>query len=404
MEGGGSERQTLMLLQHLDRQRFAPELYLLRRTGSLLDQVPGDVPIHCFEDAASRVKVQTAESSLQVIRSRLAQLPLPGKVHRQQVADVFQVLVQRQIDIIYDRTFHMTLIAGEAALAADVRRVSTIVSPPSRAVPLNAGRFLSIKKRRLKEAYRRSAAVIAVSHPTARDAATFYGLPRHRFTVVTNPVDCRALDQIIAATPPPPRDARFTIACVGRISTEKGQMALIQAVVKIRSDHPDHPLPRVWMIGDGPLRATLEQTVRDEQLHDSIEFIGHVVHPAPWIAVADAVCIPSYFEGFPNVMLESMAIGVPVISRAIDVVHSLGRLASDPAIRGRTYVSTFEGSPGDQGSDLARKIIKCRTNVTATRSKTIASQRLAREELSVDSGIARIEGILIKAFFERLAE
>jgi glycosyltransferase involved in cell wall biosynthesis len=325
-------------------------------------------------------------------------------VHRNQVADVVRILAGRRIDVIYDRTFHMTLIASEAASALGIPRVSTIVSPPSRAVPLNAGRFLAIKKRRLREAYRRSAAVIAVSHPTACDASIFYRLPRRRFIVVTNPVDSNALDEVIASTATPPRDSRFTIACVGRISIEKGQRELVQALQKLRSDYPNYPLPRVWMIGDGPLRASLEQTVRTEQLQDAIDFVGHVANPAPWIAAADAVCITSHFEGFPNVMLESMAIGVPVIARSIDVVRSLGRLASDPTVRGRTYVWTFESSVGDEGGDLARKIIRSQSNVTATRSKTISAKRLAREELSIDSGIARIERLLIKAFLERLAE
>lgn len=404
MDGGGSERQTLMLLKHLDRSRFAPELYLLRRTGSLLDQVPADVPVHCFEDSATRAAEKPHERSLAHFVFRLNRLPLPGKVHRQQVADVADLLAKRQIDVIYDRTFHMTLIAGEAALAAGVPRVSTIVSPPSRAVPLNAGRFLSIKKRRLQRSYRQSAAVIAVSHPTAQDASAFYQLPRSRFTVVANPVDSESLDQAVAKSPQPSRDSRYTIACVGRISIEKGQMELVQAIIKLRSDYPDQPLPRVWMIGDGPLRASLQQTVRDELLDSSIEFIGHVAQPAPWIAAADAVCITSHFEGFPNVMLEAMAIGVPVIARSIDVVRSLGRIATDPTIRGRTYVTTFESMPDDVGFDLARKIVRTRINSTATRSKATSARHLARESLSIASGIARIELILIKAFLDRLAE
>ncbi|HBJ33339.1 MAG TPA: hypothetical protein DDZ51_00975 [Planctomycetaceae bacterium] len=406
MDGGGSERQTLLLLKHLDRRRFAPELYLLHRTGSLLDQVPADVPIHCFEDAQSRSRSSSTmwNTPITKVVSRVKRLPLPGKIHRHQVADVAAVLAQRQIDVLYDRTFHMTLIAGPAALAVGVPRVSTIVSPPSRAVPLNAGRFLSIKKRRLRDAYRQSEAVIAVSHPTARDAAAFYQLPRSRFVVVANPVDSDLLDQSVATSPVPDRDNRYTIACVGRISAEKGQMELVQAMKKLRSDHSDQPLPRIWMIGDGPLRATLQQTVRDENLDGSIEFIGHVAQPAPWIAIADAVCIPSYFEGFPNVMLESMALGVPVIARSIDVVRSLGRIAADQTIRGRTYVTTFESSTAEMGFDLARKIVRTRKNSTATRSKTTSARRLARQALSIASGMARIERILLKAFVDRLAE
>ena len=50
MAGGGSERQLLGVLQHLDRSRFAPLLYLVDRKGELLDEVPADVPVFSFWD------------------------------------------------------------------------------------------------------------------------------------------------------------------------------------------------------------------------------------------------------------------------------------------------------------------------------------------------------------------
>src|SRR5690606_12624600 len=99
----------------------------------------------------------------------------PGKIHRAQIHHVARVLREREIDVIYDRTFLMTLIAAPAAAKAGVPRVSTIVSPPSRIVPLLGGRFLAAKRRRLRTAYATAAAVVAVSHPTARDAAGYYG-------------------------------------------------------------------------------------------------------------------------------------------------------------------------------------------------------------------------------------
>ena len=51
LDGGGSERQIWQLVSHLDRQRFAPEIYLLKRSGPYLDALPSDVPVHAFQDA-----------------------------------------------------------------------------------------------------------------------------------------------------------------------------------------------------------------------------------------------------------------------------------------------------------------------------------------------------------------
>ena len=54
MRGGGSERQTLLLLKHLSRERFFPHLYLTDRAGELLSQVPDDVPVHSFDQEAKQ--------------------------------------------------------------------------------------------------------------------------------------------------------------------------------------------------------------------------------------------------------------------------------------------------------------------------------------------------------------
>lgn len=463
MDGGGSEQQILLLLRHLNRTQFQPELYLLRRTGSLLDQVPNDVPVHCFEDrwlvdgklavdsspqsppsdeVQSKTTLEAAgKSELRLgpvyehayehtesdtslpgisdwattfrrVRSVLAghfnawmdgarrlcdRVNWPGKIHRAQVRHLTRLLKERQIDVVYDRTFLMTLIAAPAAAKVGVPRVSTIVSPPSRIVPLNGGRFLAAKRRRLRIAYASAAAVVAVSRPTAHDAASYYGLPRQRFRVIPNPVDSDTLDTRVANTPRPLRDHRWTIACVGRMSVEKGQATLVEALDRLRCDFPDFPLPVVWMIGDGELRSELEQSVESLGLQHQFRFLGHLAQPAPWIAAADALCLPSHFEGFPNVMLEAMALGTPVIARSLDVIRSLGSLPQQADIRGRDYLAMFTATPGEDARSLAKKIRRVQLNTAATRSRVKAARRLARDAHAISHLLPRIEYLLLNA-------
>jgi len=382
LDGGGSERQTLLLLKHLSRERFAPELFVLRRGGSLFDQIPSDVAVHCFEDSAPKFR-----------------FGWPGRIHRAQVAAVRRILVERKIDVVYDRTFHMTLIAGPAAAAANVPRVSTIVSPPSHAVPQNAGRFLAIKKRQLAGYYAKAAQVVAVSGPAAADARRYYGLKARQVIAIPNPVDAVALD--IAALDidslafqSPVKDDRYTIVCVGRMTREKGQECLIDAIACLRERYPTFPLPRVWLVGDGPRRRDLEIKTEALGLSKTMEFIGNVTNPAPWIAAADALCLPSTFEGFPNVMLEAMALGTPVIASDIDVVRSLGRVAFSPEDRGRDYVAIYRRQ---DPAELARKIRRLRINPTATLSRIIAAKNLARRALAIEMIVPRIETIILGA-------
>ncbi|MGV3486297.1 MAG: glycosyltransferase [Planctomycetaceae bacterium] len=377
MEGGGSERQTLLLLRHLSRERFLPELMVLRRGGSLYDQIPSDVPVHCLSDGLPRWRVRW-----------------PGRIHHAQVAALRKLLVDREIAVVYDRTFHMSLIAGPAAAAAGVPRVSTIVSPPSRAVPLNAGKFVAIKRRRLARAYATAKQVIAVSQPTAVDARRYYGLTARQVLVIPNPVDQEELIGLASADAAPPRDARYTIVCVGRMSEEKGQRDLLLALDRLRRHYPDFQLPRLWLVGDGPQRKAMEAMSAKLRLEDCVVFVGHVTNPAPWVATADALCLPSLFEGFPNVMLEAMALGTPVIASDLPIVRSLGRVAANPEDRGRDYVAMYHGR---DVNELARKIRRLWLNSTATRSRMLSAKNLALRAHSIERILPRIESIMLQA-------
>src|SRR5439155_16773916 len=97
MSGGGSQRQIIGILQRLDRTRFEPQLYILSPGGELLPEVPADVPLHVFG--------QRHPSQFWLY---------PGHAHRARVADLASVLNEQSIDLIYDRTYHMTLIAAGA--------------------------------------------------------------------------------------------------------------------------------------------------------------------------------------------------------------------------------------------------------------------------------------------------
>lgn len=293
MRGGGSERQVLLLAQHLDRARFEPHLYLTEATGAFLKQVPDDVPIHSFDSVADTTR-----------------LYVPGRQLRRQTEYVRQVIDTQRIDVVYDRTFHMTLLAGRAA--AGVRRVSTIVSPPHQALPLVEKRFVSLKRRRLAAAYRSADAVVAVSHAAARSAESYYGLAADSVIVIPNPIDAPTIHrQSIDKDPLAP----VVLVCVGRMTEEKGHADLLQAISIAHTQWPDHRGPlTVRLVGDGPLRSALESASEQLHLGERVTFLGALENAAEEIASADALVLPSRFEGMPNVMLEAMSLGTPVIA------------------------------------------------------------------------------------------
>ncbi|MEZ6124449.1 MAG: glycosyltransferase [Planctomycetaceae bacterium] len=302
MHGGGAERQLVSILKHLDRQKFDPRLYLIYRTGDLLSEVPPDVPITAFEERYTGSR-----------RPRIL-------MHRRRVADMASFLAETQADISYDRTFLMTLIAAEAAQRVHVPNVSTIVTHPSIGFPAVAGRHQWLKRRILNRLYRRSSAVLANSQGAADDATSFYRLPDGTVQVMPNGIDVERIREL--AEQPVSDDwwnssgtdrPVIRLVTAGRLGELKGFHLLIQAVERLRHDLPDLCL-RLAILGEGDWRDRLQKQIQQAGLNESVRLIGFR-HDAPaWYASADLFVLPSLLEGMPNVLLESLICGTPVVS------------------------------------------------------------------------------------------
>ncbi len=370
MRGGGSERQTLMLLKHLDRSQFSPHLYVMERTGDLLSQVPTDVPIHSFEDVRQEPVIY-----------------LPGGVMRQQIRHLKKLLSDESIDVIYDRTFHMTMIAGPASGQRSIPRVSTIVSPPELALPLVEKRFVRMKQHRLAKAYRASRQIIAVSTIAAESATKFYQLPSNSITILPNPVDSEALRQTTTKKPRPDTDSPLTLVCVGRMTEEKGHRDLIDSIVLAQANWPDsYPALHVRLIGDGPLRANLELQAAEVRKPHSIEFCGTISNVGPSIVDADALILPSLFEGMPNVVLEAMALEIPVIATRAGGTIELER--DEP---------TILWAEPQNPSSLAEAILSFASDPKSSVQRIQAATRLITKHHHIETTCRRLEKYLLSA-------
>ncbi len=119
-------------------------------------------------------------------------------------------------------------------------------------------------------------------------------------------------------------DARVILS-VGRLSREKGYANLLTAFTQLRRKSSDDRL-RLVLVGDGPERRILEEQASKSDLADYVIFTGHRNDAKRFYGIAKAFALPSYSEGTPNVLLESMAAGVPVVATA---VGGIPELASD---------------------------------------------------------------------------
>ena len=385
MEGGGSERQLLYLMKGLDRSRFDLRLYLLYRRGSLLDQVPEDISIESFWE-----------------QYRSTGWNWPGRIHRAQVAHLSSVIQRQQINLLYERLFHIALIAGPAVarsqrrgLKENVGRVSTIVSPPSRDVSRSERRWLFWKRHLLSQSYRSATTLLAVSQETAIDAMQYYRLNRKPIQVVASPIDISRIDeQSIAPIAPGETAERWRyrgnrrIVSVGRLSEEKGHRFLIEAVAQYQQRR-DNRLPAVdlHLFGDGSCREQLTDLSHHLGIQEHVFFHGHTDNPYPFLQQCDLFVLPSLYEGLPNVVLEAMACRAPVL--ATDTEAGAGELLREHPLGHLAKVA--------DSSSLAELIQNRFTHESDWLSRLDAARQFVRERHDLQHWIDRMNSIFTES-------
>jgi glycosyltransferase involved in cell wall biosynthesis len=103
------------------------------------------------------------------------------------------------------------------------------------------------------------------------------------------------------------------ILFAGRLAEQKRVHDLLKALDLLQFLQPD---ARTVIAGDGPLRERLEQTSHEYHLDDRVRFLGHCEDVPRLMDAADLVVLPSTYEGLPNVILEAMQVGKPVVATA----------------------------------------------------------------------------------------
>lgn len=130
--------------------------------------------------------------------------------------------------------------------------------------------------------------------------------------------NCRGIDldwyKPLTLTPPLKGwgDDLFTFVFVGRLVGDKGINELVHAFVRLNKDYPK---TRLVLVGHeekelDPLKPETQQLIDQ---NTSIKAVGTQSDVRPWYARADAAILPSYREGFPNVVIEAGAMGLPQI-------------------------------------------------------------------------------------------
>ena len=109
-----------------------------------------------------------------------------------------------------------------------------------------------------------------------------------------------------------PKPAAFTFVFIGRLVRDKGINELVAAFARL---HVKHPATHLVLVGgeEHELDPLDTATLAEIERNSAIEAVGQQADVRPWLAGAHALVFPSYREGFPNVVIEAGAMGLPSI-------------------------------------------------------------------------------------------
>ena len=183
------------------------------------------------------------------------------------------------------------------------------------------------RRKRTADALRDADAVVAVSEHL-KEIAIRLGARPDRVSVLPNGVDASAFPVILRA------EARRLLGLdtdrkillfIGSLLPVKGVDLLLCAFAKHASALQATRRPLLIVAGEGPMRSRLERLAARGGLSDAVRHLGQISREdvALWMNAADAVALPSRNEGCPNVVLEALACGTPVVASRVGAVPDL---------------------------------------------------------------------------------
>jgi glycosyltransferase involved in cell wall biosynthesis len=290
LSGGGAERMILNLSAALADRGFVVDLVVAVPTGVYMSDVPTAVRL----------------VSLDVRRTLMGVLPLVRYLRRERPRVMMSALDNANIvGVAAARAARVTgaktrvIVSTRNTISLDTRTMS----PRRRFVTLRA----------LGVCHRLADDVATVSNGAADDLARTLGLTRERIHVIYNPVVTPGLLRAAGASITHPWLASGeppVILAVGRLTQQKDFAMLVRAFARIRASRA----ARLLVLGEGEEREALEALARDLGVADDVSFMGFVANPYAYMARAAVVALSSRWEGLPAVLIESLALGTPVVS------------------------------------------------------------------------------------------
>jgi glycosyltransferase involved in cell wall biosynthesis len=286
LAGGGAEKTLLRLARHLESRGHAVEIATLRGEQAL--PVPEGVELIAAHDTRSR---RTRKFGEVARRARILDSHLKGR-------GPWDLVVSTLLQT--DRIVARSSLADEAWYRVPIH--------PSAAY-IGSSRGMKRRRRlaRLRHTYT-GRKIVGISEGVVRDLVENLGIRPSRSEVILNPFDIERIRRL--ASEPCDREGRDYLVHVGRFNEQKRHDRLLEAFA--RSGFGGDLV--IVGTGTSEQRRRLRESISERGLEARVDLPGFQTNPYPIIRHARALVLSSDYEGFGNVIVESLVCGTPVVS------------------------------------------------------------------------------------------
>ena len=284
---GGTELNAVRTLEALDRQRFQVTVFHLHKTGLLRARY----------EALGVQLVHLSIGRLYSLRTVIQGLRF------------LRLLRREGIQVVHTHDLYTNIFAAPWARLAGCRIIASrrwlFEAPRAGLVPLN------------RWSYRFAHRIVANSALTARLLVDKERVPATRVVELPNFLEERAFRQVAVEVRSVRRrswgvpQGAFVVGAVARLAPVKNHAMLIRALPHVGDD------VHLVLIGEGPSRAALDDLARNLHVDSRVHFTGQLIEATNLHQFFDVSVVCSRSEGFPNSIIEALAVGCPVVATAV---------------------------------------------------------------------------------------
>ncbi|NRT15111.1 glycosyltransferase involved in cell wall biosynthesis [Flavobacterium sp. 28A] len=283
LRAGGAERVMLNLLlrYHYDFPEVKVSLLLFKKEGPLLGEVPQTIPIYELNTTGASKSVISFVSFCNKLK--------PNIVFSSLGASLTTSLAK-------------PFIPNDTVI---INRIGNTIGAEKLLFKNSIKRFLYIFANKIIA--KMSDHVIFQCNYMAADYCKETKVTPKHFSIIYNPVK---IDHVIDLASKEIAH-RYTFVAVGRLNPQKDYKTLIQAAAILKQRKYEFS---VAILGDGNLKADLQHQIEKANLQNEVFLLGHQANPYPYIKTASYLVSSSLYEGFSNVIIESLCLGTPVVA------------------------------------------------------------------------------------------